>query len=122
MPSAKTKLGRRGEDQAARFLRRLGHKIIARNYLCPIGEIDLVTIDGDTLVFVEVKSKLAGDLGGFTNITAAKQHKLVELAGTYLQQHQPRYTETRFDAVEVEYPDASLKRPVIRHLEDAFRA
>jgi len=115
--------GAAGEEAAARYLARRGYRILHRNLrLGRTGELDIVAIKRGTLVFVEVKSKLAGDLGGFTNITAAKQHKLVELAGTYLQQHQPRYTETRFDAVEVEYPDASLKRPVIRHLEDAFRA
>ena len=119
MPSAKTKLGRRGEDQAARFLRRLGHKIIARNYLCPIGEIDLVTIDGDTLVFVEVKT-LSSDKAaepqdhvGFT-----KQRQVRRVADYYLAKHNAHDRPLRFDVVAVLLPVSG--RAQITHFVNAF--
>jgi len=116
-------VGTAGEDAAARFLARHGYRILHRNLrLGRAGELDIVAMQGSTLVFIEVKSKLSGELGGFTNITATKQRKLVELAEHYLQRYQPGQQAVRFDAVEVEYSDARLRRPQIRLLTDAFRA
>lgn len=116
-------VGRAGEEAAARYLARHGYRILHRNLrLGRTGELDIVAMQGRTLVFVEVKSKLSGELGGFMNITAAKQRKLVELAEYYLQRYRHNHTAVRFDAVEVEYADARLRNPQIRLLPDAFRA
>jgi len=117
-------LGAAGEEAAARHLRRRGMRILHRNLrLGRAGELDIVAQSRGTLVFVEVKSKLSGDpLGGLTNITAAKQRKLAQLGALYLQQYGGSHSAVRFDAVEVEYPDETLKRPRITHLTDAFRA
>jgi putative endonuclease len=116
-------VGSAGEEAAARYLARHGYRILHRNLrLGRAGELDIVAMQGRTLVFVEVKAKLSGELGGFMNITPAKQRKLVELAEYYLQRHRPGHTAVRFDAVEVEYPDARLRNPQIRLLPDAFRA
>ena len=123
MPSTRA-VGAAGEEAAARYLKRRGMRILHRNlHLGRTGELDIVAREGATLVFVEVKSKLAGDhLGGFSNITAAKQRKLVELAGFYLQKYGGDHRAVRLDAVEVEFADASFKRCEVRHLPDAFRA
>jgi len=116
-------VGAAGEDAAARYLARHGYRILHRNLrLGRAGELDIVALQGSTLVFIEVKSKISGELGGFINITAAKQRKLVELAEHYLQRYQHKQQAVRFDAVEVEFPDARLRRPQIRLLTDAFRA
>jgi len=116
-------VGSAGEEAAARYLARHGYRILHRNLrLGRAGELDIVAMQGQTLVFIEVKAKLSGELGGFMNITAAKQRKLVELAEYYLQRHRHGQTAVRFDAVEVEYPDARLRNPQIRLLPDAFRA
>jgi putative endonuclease len=116
-------VGSAGEDAAARYLARHGYRILHRNLrLGRAGELDIVALQGSTLVFIEVKSKISGELGGFMNITAAKQRKLVELAKYYLQRYQHNQQAMRFDAVEVEFPDARLRRPQIRLLTDAFRA
>ena len=56
-------LGRRGEDAAARFLKRLGYKILARSRRLAPGEFDLVALDGRTIVFVEVKTRTSADVG-----------------------------------------------------------
>lgn len=122
MPSTR-ELGAAGEEAAARHLKRRGMRILHRNLrLGRTGELDIVAQSRGTLVFIEVKSKLKGDpLGGFANITAAKQRKLVQLGSLYLQQYGGAHTAVRFDAVEVEYPDDTLRRPRITHLTDAFR-
>jgi putative endonuclease len=60
--AAKT-LGRRGEDAAARYLRRLGYVIVARGHRDHIGELDLIAVDGRTVVFVEVKTRTSHDAG-----------------------------------------------------------
>jgi len=116
-------VGAAGEDAAARYLARHGYRLLHRNLrLGRAGELDIVAMQGTTLVFIEVKAKLSGELGGFMNITPAKQRKLVELAEHYLQRYQHGQQAVRFDAVEVEYADARLRNPQIRLLTDAFRA
>jgi len=123
MPSTRD-VGAAGEEAAARYLKRRGMRILHRNlHLGRTGELDIVAREGRTLVFIEVKAKLAGDtLGGFSNITAAKQRKLVELAQIYLQKHGGDHREVRLDAVEVEFLDDRMKKCEVRHLPDAFRA
>jgi putative endonuclease len=126
MTARRLALGSAGEQAAEAHLRKLGFKIIARNLrLGRTGELDLVAMDGTVLVFAEVKTRIAGqDLGGFENITYAKQRKLTALAEAYLQRHKGPYTGARFDAIEVEFAaDAQSGKPTaVRHLPDAFRA
>jgi putative endonuclease len=120
---AKREIGDAGEEAAARYLSRQGFKLLHRNlHLGRAGELDIVARERGTLVFVEVKSRMAGEtLGGLENITAAKQHKLWDLGALYLQRHGGDHQGVRFDAVEVEFADAALKRHTIKHIRDAFR-
>ncbi len=84
--ASKQTLGRYGEAIAAARLVRLGYAIVARNWRCPAGEIDIVAHDGDCLVFVEVRTRRGQEYGTpEESITARKQAKLVEVAQTYLQ-------------------------------------
>lgn len=116
-------VGNAGEDAAARYLSRRGYRILHRNLrLGRTGELDIVARQGSTLVFIEVKAKISGELGGFMNITPAKQRKLIELAEHYLQRYRPDPSAVRFDAVEVEFADPRLRNPQVRLLPDAFRA
>lgn len=112
-----------GEEAAARYLAKHGYRVLERNVrLGRTGEIDIVARHGTVLVFVEVKSRLAGEgLGGLENITYAKQRKLWELGGIYLKQHGGDHSAVRFDAVEVEFADAALRRHQVKHLPDAWR-
>jgi putative endonuclease len=57
MGSTKAEIGRKGEELALRHLKRLGYRIVEQNYRCPLGEVDIVAREGDTLVFVEVKTR-----------------------------------------------------------------
>jgi len=70
-------LGRRGEDVAARYLRRLGYVIVARGHRDSIGELDLVAVDGRTVVFIEVKTRTSHDAGHPADaVDEAKQRRL----------------------------------------------
>lgn len=90
--------GAAAEELAARHLQSRGLKVIARNYRCRGGEIDLVCRDGATLVFVEVRLRKRQDFGGAAaSITPAKQQRLIHAAGHYLA-GKP-LPDCRFDAV-----------------------
>lgn len=92
------KLGSAAENAAADFLQQQGLKLIARNFRCPYGEIDLIMQDGKTLVFIEVRLRNSNNFGGAAmSITQSKQQKLKRSAERYMQ----IYGECacRFDAV-----------------------
>lgn len=78
------KLGPRAEEHAWALLKQRGHKLLARNFKCPQGELDLVTWDGDTLVFTEVRARSRGDFGApAETVTGAKQLKVKRAANWY---------------------------------------
>lgn len=93
--------GEQAETLAAEFLRGQGLHIAARNYRCRFGEIDLIARDGDTLVFVEVRSRASNAFGGAAaSITPAKRARLLKTAHHYLAGCNP-LPPCRFDAVLV---------------------
>lgn len=112
-------LGAMGEKAAQQFLCAQGHKILAKNFTCPLGELDIVTQDGDTIVFVEVKS-LASDRhdNPESHITPAKQRKLRQVAEVWLKKHRHPECAYRFDAVSVVVVEGH--QPVVRHIPEAF--
>ena len=77
-------LGRTGEDRAADHLAGRGFRILERNYSAPYGEIDLIALDGDTVVFVEVKTRRGA--GALEAVDARKQKWLSRLALVFLGQ------------------------------------
>jgi putative endonuclease len=114
--------GTRSERAAARFLRRLGYRILARNYVCPPGELDLVALDGGCIVFVEVRSTESGDPSRpAASVDAAKQRRLTDLALYFLQRHRLLGRAARFDVLAVSWP-AGRREPVITHYRHAFEA
>jgi putative endonuclease len=106
------RLGRAGESLAARELERRGYRLLTRNWRCPAGEIDLIAEQGDTLVFVEVRTRRGDERGTpQESITPAKQAKLIEVALTYLQQQAAEDRDWRIDVVAVELsPRGELRR------------
>ncbi len=81
-------LGQRGEAAAARYLKRLGYIIVARSSHIRRGEIDLIAVDGRTIVFVEVKTRVSHDAGHPAEaVDRDKQHRLTRLAMVYLKRH-----------------------------------
>lgn len=81
----KSVVGQAAESRAEAFLKTQGLKLVARNWRCRFGEIDLVMQDGATLVFVEVRLRSRSDFGGAAaSVTPAKQKKLLAAARQYL--------------------------------------
>jgi putative endonuclease len=115
-------LGQRGEAAAAKFLRRLGYKIVARGQRDRIGELDLVAVDGTTVVFVEVKTRVSHDAGlPVEAVDAEKQRRLTRLALTFLKRHDLLECRARFDIVAITWPK-DVRRPTIEHFKNAFEA
>jgi len=97
------------EDLAAAYLERRGLKILARNYRCRFGEIDLVAASGAALVFVEVRARASEAFGGAAaSITAAKRRRLVAAARHYLARHR-QDRACRFDVVLVRGPAREIE-------------
>ncbi len=115
-------LGRRGEAAAARFLKRQGYKIVARGDRSKPGELDLVAVDGRTVVFVEVKTRRSAEVGHPVEaVDLAKQRRLTRLAVTFLKRHRLLEYSARFDVVAVTWP-INHRRPTIEHFPNAFEA
>ncbi|HEY5312880.1 MAG TPA: YraN family protein [Pirellulales bacterium] len=115
-------LGKRGEAAAARYLRHLGYKIVARGDRQPIGELDLVAVDSRTVVFVEVKTRTSRQAGEPSEaVDAEKQRRLTRTALMFLKRHGLLDNPARFDVVAVTWSDAAGE-PEIEHVRDAFPA
>ena len=113
-------LGDRGENAAAKYLRNLGYRIIARNFRCDVGEIDIIARDGKTLVFVEVKTRAYDDPTPEEQVNPTKQHQITKAAKFYLSRYGFPQPPARFDVVAVIWPTGHA--PIIRHTTDAFEA
>lgn len=114
-PRAKDGLGRYGEDLAAAHLAEAGLRLLARNWRCPQGELDLVAADGDTLVFCEVKTRTSTRYGlPAEAITAVKAARLRRLGAAWLGSTGGGWCTVRFDVVAVLRPRTGPA--VIQHL------
>jgi putative endonuclease len=116
-------LGERGEDAAARYLRRRkGYVIAERRARVKIGEIDIVALDRDCIVFIEVKTR-RGKMSGrpADSVTRQKQGKITRVALAYLKRRRLMEHRARFDVIEVVWPE-DARRPEITHFENAFEA
>ena len=115
-------LGQRGEAAAAKFLKKKGYLLVARSDRMRLGEIDLVAVDGRTVVFVEVKTRRSHESGHPAEaVDEDKQRRLTRLALTYLKRHNLLEYPARFDVVAVTWAD-DRREPVIEHFENAFEA
>ncbi len=115
-------LGPQGEQLAARFLQRLGYRILARGHRQRLGELDLVALDGKTLVFVEVKTWRTGDKGDPSEaVDDRKQARLTRAALTYMKRRRLLEQPARFDVVSIVW-QGEQNKPTIRHFINAFEA
>ena len=115
-------LGPWGEQTAAADLRRRGYEIVAANYRTRFGEIDLIARQGGFTVFVEVKLRASDRFAEAREfVDRRKQERLRASALLWLAAHPEDGGQPRFDVVEVYAPEGlETKKPVIRHLENAF--
>ena len=114
-------LGERGENYAARYLRRKGYKIVAMRNRSRLGEIDIVAVDHRTVVFVEVKTR-AGEEKGLPEeaVNREKQERLTRAALAFLRRHDLLGNcSARFDVISIVWPEGQ-KKPDLRHFENAF--
>lgn len=113
-------LGQRGEDAAAKFLKRLGYRILARHVDLRVGELDIVAVDGRTVVFVEVKTRRSDEAGTPAEaIDRHKQQRMTRAALAYLKSKGLLDYASRFDVVAVTWPE-NTRRPSIEHFKNAF--
>jgi putative endonuclease len=114
--------GSRSERAAAKFLKRQGYRIVARNYSCGQGELDLVAVDGGCIVFVEVRSTGAQDVTKTAaSVDLTKQRRLTNLALHFLQRHRLLGRPARFDVLVLRWP-ADQPQAAITHFRNAFEA
>ena len=111
----KAALGKKGEDRAADALVAAGMAIIDRNFRCQAGEIDIVALDGDTLVFAEVKAWITLGIENLTySVSPKKQRRIIETAKYFLSANRQYYGRAiRFDVVFVD-------KEAVTHLASAF--
>jgi putative endonuclease len=115
-------LGERGEEVAVRFLKRHGYRILGRRVDTRHGEIDIVAVDGRTIVFVEVKTRQSTDAGHPTDaIGDHKQERLSRAALAYLKAQGLLKYAARFDVVAITW-HKDARQPLIEHYQDAFPA
>jgi putative endonuclease len=118
-PVSRAELGRRGEDLACELLTRRGLTILARNWRCREGEIDIVAHLGAVLVICEVKTRRDDQLGTpAAAVTQAKQRRLRQLAGAFIVEHGARPASVRFDVVAVTWQPG--RSPLVEHLAGVF--
>jgi putative endonuclease len=118
MKMTRRELGGTGEDLAAAALKKQGYKIIERNYVTPLGEIDLIAKHKGVLVFIEVKTRQSERFGTPAEaVHPAKQAKLRRLADYYLKQKRLPEAAVRFDVVGITFSGGT---PEIEIIIDAF--
>ena len=112
-------LGRVGEKQAAKFLRRKRYRIVTRNYRCPMGELDLIALDGKIIVFVEVKTRTDSEHADpEENVNLAKQQRISRCAEFFLRQTGSDDRQCRFDVIAITMNHNTKME--IEHFMDAF--
>lgn len=102
--STTRKLGTKGEDHATRYLYEMGYDIVVRNWRCKVGEIDLIAIQDDELVFIEVRSRQGNEAlnQAAESITPKKQERLLKLAEIYTAENpHENIKTTRIDVLVI---------------------
>jgi putative endonuclease len=117
------KLAIKGEQLAARYLRKKRFRILSQNFRTRYGEIDVIACRERLLVFCEVKTRTSSKFGKPVEaITPYKMERLKKLAEIYLARHlkDERITEIRFDVITITFENPKLSQVSINHLENAF--
>ena len=111
----KAGLGRQGEERAAAVLEAAGMRIVARNVRSPVGEVDIVALDGETLVFVEVKAWSSYGIENLQySIDKKKQRRIIETANYFLSLHR------EYNGKAVRFDVIFAGKETVTHLASAF--
>lgn len=118
MENPKQALGREGERVAEQYLAKKGYKLVARNYRCRGGEVDLILLDRRVVVFVEVKTRTDHGFGSpLEAVETRKQRRMILAAQLFLHEHKLHERDARFDVVGISWPG---NKPVVEHVQNAF--
>ncbi len=106
--TGRKKLGNEAEQQACKHLKAHGLKLLDKNFSIKAGEIDLIMLDNETLVFVEVRYRKNADFGSAAaSVTPKKQQRIIKASLAYQQKHAPQ-SSMRFDVVAIEGDNREL--------------
>ncbi|KIL39259.1 hypothetical protein SD70_21585 [Gordoniibacillus kamchatkensis] len=121
-PDRRRETGKLGEAAAAELLASKGYRIVARNWRCRTGELDLIAELAGTLVFVEVRTRRPTGTHGTAKeaVDAWKQRQVKETAQYYLYATKRYDVKVRFDVIAVELSEQDKAAPRIDHIENAF--
>jgi len=120
MPGERQVLGAEGERAAEKLLRRQRYAIVQRNYRCPVGEIDLIALDGTVVVFVEVKTRTQPGFGTpLEAVDRRKQQQILRAARYYLSEHRLHDRDARFDVVGVWWENGRVRCELVKNAFDA---
>ena len=107
------RLGKRGENMAARYLKRQGYRILERGFKNPFGEVDIIASKGDVVAFVEVKTRLNENYGAPSEAVGRSRREKYKRAAEYYFYGKQIEATVRFDIIEI-------LRGEINHIENAF--
>ena len=118
MTKERLELGKFGEELALRKIKRLGYKKIVRNFRCPLGEVDIIARDGDTLVFMEIKTRKGRSIGYAKEaVNARKKRQISKVALAYMKSIDCSDLRARFDVVAI---SLGRGKPEIEVIKNAF--
>lgn len=117
MTSDRIQTGRAGEEAAREYLKKIGYRIIETNYRCPLGEIDIVARDNQTIIIIEVRAKTNTRYGlPEESLTNNKARRLKRLALYYLQSVFGTEVPCRIDFISVMLSEEDLRVIKLRHI------
>ncbi|MDI6703646.1 MAG: YraN family protein [bacterium] len=112
---SKVTIGKKGEEEAVRYLKKRGYRIIERNFRCKLGEIDIIAIDKNYLVFIEVKKRDSSSFGNpLESVDEKKQKQIEKVALSFLRYKGLSDVDCRFDVVSITLDKIEL-------IKDAFQ-
>ena len=120
MTKGRKDFGKAGEELATKYLRKRKYKIIKRNYRCPYGEIDIIALDGKSLVFIEVKTRSSTTFGPpQLAVDRKKQIQISRVATDFIKRKKITQMDMRFDVVSVQLlPGDEFRVELIRNAFD----
>lgn len=115
----KKELGKKGEELALQFLKKKGYRILEKNYICRLGEIDLIAQEKDTLAFVEVKTRRSTAFGPpQMAVDQKKQEQLSKAALQFLKERRLEEAKARFDVIAILFGPQGAEIELIRNAFD----